>query len=96
MTMVAQLELIEERMEKAFERRRFDTLVQLMAERFRIIRMAMQTPERAAVLSLAERLGDRWTTRLDEELGQSRKQQAMVRERMRQQNRSGRMIRRAL
>ncbi|MDF7808031.1 hypothetical protein P4E94_11325 [Pontiellaceae bacterium B12219] len=60
MTLLEQLEQIEERLEHSFHLGRFDTFNQLLSDRFAVLKQARQLPENDAVFELARKQSNRW------------------------------------
>lgn len=78
MSLLEQLKQIEERMEHAFLKNRFDTFNQLLSERFVLLKKARQLSGNRAVFELARTQTDRWSVKLGQRIDQSRQHQMQM------------------
>lgn len=78
MTLIEQLEQVEERMQQSFLQKRFDTFGELLAERLRLLRKAEHSPEKSAVFPLARRQTERWVAVLGEQVDLFQKRQSRI------------------
>ena len=76
MSLVEQLERIEERMEHSFLQNRFDTFNQLASERLLLLKRAQQSPEKDAVLALASVKTEQWVALLGQRIKEFRQTQS--------------------
>lgn len=75
MSLLENLELIEQRMEQSFLRNRFDTFNQLASERQVLLRKAQFSPEKESFFAVAREQSVRWVDRLGDRVQKARKQQ---------------------
>jgi hypothetical protein len=78
MTLLQKLEQIEERMENCVLQNRFDTFNQLASDRLLLLKKAMQSPDKEAVLSLAHKQSERWVELLSGRIGKMRMRRAQT------------------
>lgn len=75
MSLIEQLERIEERMEHSFLKNRFDTFNQLLSERLVLLKQARLLTDSDVVFELARTQTDRWRVKLGKRICQSRQHQ---------------------
>jgi hypothetical protein len=76
-TLLEQLDQVEERMEKSLEKERFDTFNQLSAERFSLLKLVLQVPENEGLIEPAREKTERWVELFNERLAQARKKKQL-------------------
>ena len=85
-------------MENCVLQNRFDTFNQLASDRLQILKKAMKSPDKEALLALAREQTERWVELIDGRMGQMRLQrsQSKALAGYMKPKRSGRLINRAL
>ena len=95
MSLIEELELVEARMTRAFELRRFDAFRQLVMERISLLRRARKSPERDQFLKEALECSQSWVPKIDGRLGEIRTRQVFLRDQTAQRARAGHRISRS-
>lgn len=76
MTPFQRLGQIEERLEQAFRKNRFDTFNQLLSERLVLLKRARQAPDGEALFATARAQTERWSERLATRIDTARRNRA--------------------
>lgn len=96
MNWVAELEIVEKRLEHALCEKRFDTVKLLLSERFQLVKKALRSPDKEKLRPYVEGSTRRWVELLEGRIKQTRKRLRRPRSYGGYGHRSGRMINRSL
>ncbi|MDZ8117263.1 hypothetical protein [Pontiella agarivorans] len=99
MTLLEQLEQIENRLERSFRLGRFDTFNQLLSDRFVVLKKARQLPENEVFFERARQQSNRWNELLRKRVREHRQRQMQektIQGYGREVPKSGRMLNRSV